>query len=268
MLKKLFALIVLPFFAACSQIDTGNVGVESTMGQFKTEELQPGIYFTLFKNVIEISGKENALSLQDLKPKSKDNLTMADFDFDVYYRIDPAMAADILMKYRGDLSEADKKDDAQMVGVNLITRQAREAAYQTASNILAAEMHMKRSEIAAGIQQYMQAELDKDAGKGAFTVTNVIVRNIVTDPALEAAIKEAGKVQFQIKAKEQEVALAKAEADRKRIEAQGEADAIKIKTSAISAQGGDDYVRLQAIEKWDGKLPTTTGGAVPFVNVK
>ncbi len=28
-------------------------------------------------------------------------------------------------------------------------------------------------------------------------------------------------------------------------------------------------LQLQAIQKWDGKLPTTsTGGALPFINVK
>lgn len=266
-MKKLFLIALLPFFAACSQIDTGNVGVESTMGQYKSEELPPGVYFTLFKNVIEVSAKESALSMQDLKPKSKDNLTMADFDFDLYYRIDPAKAADLMMKYKGDLSAPDK-DGSAMIGVNLITRQAREAAYRAAADIPAGEMHTKRTELAAAIQKYMQTELDKDAGPGAFTITNIIVRNIVTDPALEAAIKEAGKVQFEIKAKQQQVELAKAEAERKRVEAQGEADAIRIKAAAVSAQGGDDYVRLQAIAKWDGKLPTTTGGAVPFINVK
>lgn len=266
-MKKLLLLVCVPFFAACSQIDTGNVGVESSLGQFKSEELTPGVYFTLFKSVIEVSAKENALAMADLKPKSKDNLTMADFDFDLYFRIDPSKAADLLMKYRGDLSVADK-DGAQMIGVNLITRTAREAAYRVAAEIPAAEMHTKRTEIAAGISKVMQDELDKDAGKGAFTITNVIVRNIVTDPALEEAIKQAGKAQFEISRKQQEIAIAKAEAERKRVEAQGEADAIRIKTQAISAQGGDDYVRLQAISKWDGKLPTTTGGAVPFINVK
>lgn len=266
-MKKLLAILLLPFFAACSQIDTGNVGVESSLGQFKAEELPPGVYFTMFKNVIEVSAKENALAMNDLKPKSKDNLTMADFDFDIYFRIDPAKAADLLMKYRGDLS-APEKDGSSMVGVNLITRQAREAAYKAAAEFPAAEMHTKRSELAEGIIKTMQKELDKDAGVGAFTVTNVIVRNIVTDPALEASIKAAGQMQFQVDAKRKEVALAEAEADRKRAEARGEADAIKIKASAISAAGGDDYIRLQAIAKWDGKLPTTTGGAVPFINVK
>lgn len=266
-MKKLLAILLLPFFVACSQIDTGNVGVESSLGQFKADELPPGVYFTLFKNVIEVSAKESALAMNDLKPKSEDNLTMADFDFDIYYRIDPSKAADLLMKYKGDLSAPDK-DGSSMIGVNLITRQAREAAYKAAAEFKAAEMHTKRTELAEGITTRMQKELDKDAGKGAFTVTNVIVRNIVTDPALEASIKAAGQMQFQVDAKRKEVALAEAEADRKRAEAKGEADAIKIKASAISAAGGDDYIRLQAIAKWDGQLPTTTGGAVPFINVK
>lgn len=265
-MKKLFLCLLAPFFVACSQVDTGNVGVESTMGQYKTDELNPGVYFTLFKTVIEISAKENALAMADLKPKSKDNLTMADFDFDVYFRIDPSKAADLLMKYRGDLSAAEK-DGSSMIGVNLITRQAREAAYRSAAEIPAAEMHTKRTELASQIQATMQAELDKDAGKGAFVVTNIIVRNIVTDPALEAAIKSAGQADL-IARKKKEVELAKAEADRKRAEAQGEADAIRIKAQSLMAQGGKEYVELKAIEKWDGKLPGVTGGAVPFINVK
>ena len=266
-MKKLITIATLPLFVACSQIDTGNVGIESSLGQFKTDELSPGVYFSLFKNIIEISAKESGVAIQDLKPKSKDNLTMADFDFDLYYRIDPARAADLLMKYKGDLSDKDK-DGASMLAINLVMRQAREAAYKAAAEFNAGEMHTRRTEIAANIQKYMQTELDKDAGVGALTVTNIIVRNIVTDPALEAAIKEAGKVQFEIKAKQQQVELARAEAERKRVEAQGEADAIRIKASAVSSQGGEDYIRLQAIAKWDGKLPTTTGGAVPFINVK
>jgi len=51
-MKKLFALLIIPIFAlltGCSQIDTGNVGIESTLGQVKAEILPPGVYFTVFK---------------------------------------------------------------------------------------------------------------------------------------------------------------------------------------------------------------------------
>lgn len=94
------------------------------------------------------------------------------------------------------------------------------------------------------------------------------MRNLVTDPALEANIKAAAAAQFEEQKKEREIQVAKKEAERRRIEAEGEAAAIRIKAEAISKQGGDDYVRLQVLAKWDGKLPTTTGGAIPFINVK
>ena len=68
----------------------------------------------------------------------------------------------------------------------------------------------------------------------------------------------------------------KAEQDLKRIQveaqqaiakAEGEAKAIAIQSQAINAGGGKDYVNLKAVEKWDGKLPNTMAGTVPFVNV-
>jgi regulator of protease activity HflC (stomatin/prohibitin superfamily) len=102
-----------------------------------------------------------------------------------------------------------------------------------------------------------------------FFVRSANVRNLVTDPALEAAIKENANRNFQIASKQKEVELAKAEADRKRVEAQGDADAIRLRASAIQAQGGKEYVELEAIKKWDGKLPTMmTGNTTPFIHVK
>ena len=57
-MKKLIPVLAAAVLAACTQIDTGNVGVESSMGQFKKEVLTPGVYFTAFKRVTEVSTKE------------------------------------------------------------------------------------------------------------------------------------------------------------------------------------------------------------------
>jgi len=35
----------------------------------------------------------------------------------------------------------------------------------------------------------------------------------------------------------------------------------------VQAQGGEEYVQLQAISKWDGILPVYTSGAIPFIDV-
>ena len=47
-----------------------------------------------------------------------------------------------------------------------------------------------------------------------------------------------------------------------------EAEALSIKGNALRANPG--VVELNAIDKWDGKLPTMLGGngPIPFINVK
>lgn len=267
-MKKLLLLPIIFILGACTQIDTGNVGVESTLGQVKPEIMPPGVYFTMFKRITEVSVKELRLSLEDLKPQTKDKITLADLDVDIFYQIDPAKAAEIMTKWPGDAIEH-KGEDGVRVGNNYVARQAREAVYNAISQYGSDTVHTERVSIAAKIVESLQKDLNESVGKGMFFVRSANVRTLVTDPALEGAIKEAANRNFQIAAKQKEVELARAEAERKRVEAQGEADAIRLRASAVSAQGGADYVQLKAIEKWDGKLPqTNAGGVTPFVHVK
>lgn len=59
----------------------------------------------------------------------------------------------------------------------------------------------------------------------------------------------------------------KVEAEQKIAMAQAEAETIRIQAAAIREQGGQAYVQLKAIEKWDGALPKMAGASVPFINV-
>ena len=267
-MKRLLIIIAAAVLSACTQIDTGNIGVESTMGQVKKETMPPGVYMTVFKRVTEVSAKELLLKMDDMKPQTKDKITLADLDVDIYYQIDPAKAADIMTRWPGDMAEM-KGEDGVRVGNNYVTRQAREAIYNAIAKYGSDTVHTERVSIAADVVKALQSDLDESAGKGWFFVRSANVRNLVTDPALEASIKEAANRNFQIAAKQKEVEFAKAEADRKRVEAQGDADAIRLRAAAITSQGGREYVELKAIEKWDGKLPTTMPGQVtPFVHIK
>ena len=267
-MKRILLAGLVSLLAACSQIDTGNVGVESTLGQVKKETLLPGVYFTLFKTVHEVSAKELPLKLNDLKPQTNDKITLQDLDMDIYVQLDPARAADAMIRWPGDVTREDGEDGVR-VGMNYVTRQAREAIYTVVAKSNSATVHTERTAIAEGVVKLLQADLDASAGKGWFFVRSANVRNLVTDPALESAIKDAANKQFQINAKAKEVELARLEADRKRVEAAGDADAIKLRAAAVTSQGGAEYVQLQAIAKWDGKLPTTSaGGSLPFLPIK
>jgi regulator of protease activity HflC (stomatin/prohibitin superfamily) len=60
--------------------------------------------------------------------------------------------------------------------------------------------------------------------------------------------------------KEQTITKAQAAAESLRLQKQNVTPEL-VKLREIEAQ-------LQAIEKWDGKLPSTTGGAIPFLNIQ
>lgn len=267
-MKKFLLIPVVAALGACTQIDTGNVGVEATLGQVKEEVMPPGVYFTVFKRVTEVSAKELRLSLEDMKPQTKDKITLADLDIDIFYQIDPSKAPKIMTKWPGDAIEI-KGEDGVRIGNSYVSRQAREAVYNAIAQYGSDTVHTERVSIAAKVVESLQKDLDDSAGKGLFFVRSANVRNLVTDPALEQQIKLAANRSFEIAAKQKEVELAKAEADRKRAEAQGEADAIRLRAAAIQAQGGKEYVELEAIKKWNGVLPTTMPGtATPFVHIK
>lgn len=268
-MKKIVGIAVLAAaLAGCTQIDTGNIGVESTLGQVKKETLPPGMYFTLFKTVREISAKEIGSELNDLRPKSKDNVTLTDVDVTVYYKINPARAADIMIRYAGDLA-TDKNGDF-VLGWNLVGRTSREAVYNEVAKFPATEMHTRRTDLSAAIRTKIQNELNADSGKDWFEITNVIIRNIVTDPRLEESIKAAAEVEFTIRKKTQEIELAKAEAERRRIEAEGEAAANRIISDSLS----DKLIDLRRIEATREFAKTGThtvllgGDAKPLINVK
>ncbi len=59
------------------------------------------------------------------------------------------------------------------------------------------------------------------------------------------------------------------EAEQRIAQATAEAEAIKIQAESISKQGGQSYVQLKAIEKWDGKLPVQMipNATVPFLDI-
>lgn len=264
-----FALTALFGLTGCyTQIDTGNVGVLTVAGQVKPEPLKPDWYFRALGNVTEVCAKEVLLQLDNMRPQTSDKITLTDLDIDIYVQINPSMAPAIMTKWPGDLDSV-KGEDCARIGMNYVTRQAREAVYDIATKFGSQTIHTERAAISAGVVQQLQASLEAGGTKGMFLVSSANVRALVTDPALEKNIKDAAAAQFALQKQKNELEVAKIEAEKLRVQAQGEADAIRIKAESVSKQGGAEYVQLQAIAKWDGKLPVTNaGGAVPFLNVK
>lgn len=247
MLGKLVLACAFLLLAACTQVDTGNVGVERSFGKVNEQPLGPGVYATVFDNVDEFTTKEVSFSMQDMKPKSRDNLTMTDLDVDVYFKVAPAAVPGLYIKYQGDVVQhsaiVENGTDVNVVGYNRVLRAAREATYNAVSGFDATTMHTKREELSEAIRQSLQAELNK-SDPNVFVVTSINVRNLVTDPAIERAIRARAETDQMIARKQKEIELAKAEAERLRVEAQGRADANLILSQSLT----ENVLRLRLAE--------------------
>jgi hypothetical protein len=281
-IKRLFSLAlmgIVMLLGACTQIDTGNVGVERTIGKVSPETLPQGVYFTMFKTVDEFTTKEIAVSFDNMAPKSKDNLSMQDVDLDIYFRVNPAKVAALFIKYQGDVRKLDNGDS--VVGFNRVSREGREAIYKAFADFDATTMHTKRNEVGQAIQKALQKALD-DTDKEAFVITNINVRNMVTDPAIEQAIRNAAAKDKEIEAKQKELALEKAETARQMevVERIAKADVLRAQATAkaneiLAASITPQVLKMREIEAQraiaakDGNTTIMVPyGAQPLVSVR
>ena len=177
------------------------------------------------------------------------------------YQIDEAKAADIFIKYRKPVRELE---------MGYIKTCIFEAYRTCANNYTSDELMANRAKFEAEVR----ARLDESMNQEGF-----IVREFTTkiDPpaSLTAAINAKNEaVQNALKA-ENKVKEAEAEAKIEIAKAEGVAKALKIKgdgeayyNKVVSASLNRLLVEQYAIEKWDGKLPTYSGGdAVPFISL-
>lgn len=130
----------------------------------------------------------------------------------------------------------------------------------------------------AGLNNDISAAVTS-AISGPIQIVSVQVENIDFSDAYEQSVEQRMLAQVEIQRREQNLRTTEVEAQIARTRAEGEANAIRLRGEAEAAairaradalRANADLVQLQAVEKWDGKLPTTMipGSALPFVNVQ
>ena len=251
------ALVVLMGFTSCGTIETGNVGVRTTLGNVNVEEIEPGVFLGLpgISKVSVFSAKEIGLDLNDLTPKARDNLSLRDLDVSVYYRTSAGSVADLYVKYAGQ-HQRDEGSGVFLPAYAMLQRLTRNSVYEQASRIDSLVMHTQRDELAAAIFKSLQTELDAN-DKGVFTVTRVVIRSLTTDPAIEKAIQESVAAQKQLETTKQRIAIAEAEAQVEVKRAEGVARANQIINQSLTREYLQHESNL-ALHKFAEKGGTTT----------
>jgi len=221
-------LAVTLLFFAVVLIESGNVGVKKTLGKVQAEEITPGLSLRIpgITTITEFVGKEIAIDLTDLTPKAADNLSLRDMDVSVFYRAESDQISDLYVKY-ANAHQYDQESDSYFPAYRLLFREARRAAYETVAQIDSLTMHKKREQIADSIKIRLQETLDAN-DPGVFQVTRIVIRSVLTDPSIEASIREAVANQKRLEAKQVMVEIERKNAEIEAIRAQGIANANEI----------------------------------------
>ena len=129
----------------------------------------------------------------------------------------------------------------------------------------AQELIEKRQEIKEEIRTIL---VERMAAK-YIAIDDISITDFVFNPEYEAAIERKQVAKQEALTAEANLSKVEFEAEQQVTRARAEAETIRIQAQAITQQGGEDYVQLKAIEKWNGILPTQMipGGTVPFLDL-
>ncbi len=245
----IIAFGIVTMLSGCfGSINTGNVGVRTSFNKkVDMDELPAGFYIAITDSVEEFNGKEIEVRFDNLTPKAKDNLSLSDLDVSVYYNFDTAKVAEFITKH-SNMSVFDEELRIFHPGYKLLTSVGRGVIYDAASKHESLTFHTKRDEIEKDILASLQKELNEKV-PNTFSINNVVVRQALTDPALEASIRSAVQMQKQVEAKLHEKELAIAEADRKLQEAQGIKNYNDMITKSITPELLE-FKRIEALKEF------------------
>ena len=211
------ALLVLlaAGMTSCTRIETGEVGVRVGFDkQVKPGELQPGSFNqTLIGSVLTFPVKEVAVKVENLSPLAKDNSTMADFDVNVIYNINPPMVSELYTTKNRSFHEVDERGDVHLMGAYIYTA-TRSAVYKAARNYESLQMNDNRAEIENQIRDNLIQSLANEKLDGAITISQVLVRQIVPAQSVVESANALVRAKNELLQKEVEVKTAEAEARR------------------------------------------------------
>ncbi len=178
-------------------------------------------------------------------------------DVAVSYHVDPTRASILFQRYRTDMDQ---------IIAGPLRNAIRNAIVERASQLGVEEIYgPHKSELIATALKRVQGffspvglQVEQLYWAGNIVVPEQVLQQINAKIANEQAALAA----------QANVATAKANSDARIAKARGDAEAIQVEAEAIRTN--PEIVKLRAVEKWNGELPTYVGGSgpMPFIDVK
>ena len=264
----LIACIITPTcLVQCTKVDSAEVGVKfnklslTDQGKLDASTVSGIIFYNPITT--DVYTYETRVRQADYEPFIVQTKDGSEFSMDplLNYRILRERAVDVFSKYRKSL---DYIEDTYM-------RTAIYDAYRiNANKYTADELIANRAKFEDDVKSMLDQTLQNEGFYVEQFTSQIKPPQSLTDmiDAKNAAVQAALKAENQVKEAEAnaKIAIAKAEGDAQAMKIKADAEAYYNKT--IAASLSPMIVQEHWIEKWDGKLPTFTGGngSIPMLN--
>lgn len=245
----LVVLTVLLFQFPLGTVGAGERGVKLRFNAVTDTILSEGLYFRVpFVEKVKIVSVQVQKEQIEASAASKDLQTVSS-EIALNYHINPERVAKVYQEVRNEVKE------------RIIDPALQEAIKAGTAKYTAEELITKRELVKEDVKAHLRDRLD-DIG---VIVDEFNIVDFDFSPSFNAAIELKVTAEQNALAAKNLLEQKKYEAEQAIITAQGKAKALQVESDAI--RSNRDVLELRAIEKWDGKLPQVTSGAIPFINL-
>lgn len=245
-------ILAVGVLTSVGTIPAGYRGVQTRFQAVTGKVYNEGLYFKLpFIDSIEKTNVRIQKISSQASAASKD-LQTVDASIALNFHIDPTK---VVYLY-------------QNVGKNyqydLITPAIQESIKSGTAKFTAEQLITRRQEVRDEIKNNLNQKLNRYG----IIIDEFNIENFSFSESFDKAVEEKVTAEQQALAAKNKLEQVKFEAQQKIEEAKGKAEALRVEAEAISSS--QSILELEAIKKWDGKLPTYMGGdndALPFINL-
>jgi regulator of protease activity HflC (stomatin/prohibitin superfamily) len=255
-----FVLFIFFVPMQCRTIGAGERGVVLTWGQVEDKIWEEGLHFKK-----PISQRVVKINVRVVKAETEIGAASKDLQ---------EVSASIALNYHLNPLRVNKL--YQTVGrayqETIIIPAVQEVTKATTAKYTAEELITKRQEVKDNIKETLSERLRTyEILVDEFAIVNfnfseqfnsaIEAKQTAAQNAIKAS-RDLDRIKVEA---EQRVAQARAESESTILQAQAAAESLRLQRAVITPE----LIRLRAIEKWNGQLPTYMGGgAIPFIDLK
>jgi regulator of protease activity HflC (stomatin/prohibitin superfamily) len=247
-------IVIIAIFNSFSIVQYGHVGLYKTLGKLSDSTLAPGIHLKIpfVQSIIQVNVQvtkaetDTSASSKDLQPVST--------HVALNYSVNRDSAFSLMNNIGSSFDSV------------IVAPAIQEIVKEVTAKYAAEDLIAKRDIVAAEIRDL----LTKRMAKYDLVVNDINIVNFKFSDAFNQSIEAKQVAQQQALKAENDLKRIQIEAQQKVAQAQADAEALKLKKQEVTP----DLISLkqieiqeEAIQKWDGHLPTVTSGATPFIDL-